>query len=90
MATTIKIDDDLKVRLGRLAESRNRSKHWLMCQAIEQYVTHEEQRESFKQEAFAAWRDYQETGHHVTRQELDTWLRTWGSGNETPSPQCHE
>ena len=90
MAISVKIDDDLKARLGRLAESRNRSRHWLMCKAIEQYVTHEEQQESFKQEAYAAWRDYQETGQHVTREELETWLRSWGDDNEASAPQCHE
>lgn len=90
MATSVKIDDTLKDRIRHLADVRQRSPHWLMREAIEQYVTREEQRETFKQEALEAWRDYQETGLHVTGDEVDRWLRSWGTDNEQPAPECHE
>lgn len=90
MATSVKIDDALKTRIRDLAGLRRRSPHWLMREAIEQYVTREEQREAFKQEALAAWRDYQETGQHVTDEEVDRWLRSWGTADEQPAPECHE
>jgi hypothetical protein len=34
---------------------------WLEIEAIQQYVEHEEARESFKQEALASWAAYKET-----------------------------
>ena len=43
--TTIKIDQDTKERVRRLAESRQRSPHWLILEAIRQYVDREEKRE---------------------------------------------
>ncbi|WP_422110712.1 hypothetical protein [Burkholderia multivorans] len=48
-----------------------------------------EARESFKQEASASWTTYQETGLHLTGEEVRAWLRTWGTVNETGLPDCH-
>src|SRR6188768_3619906 len=80
MATSIKIDDELKARIQRLAEARDRSPHWIMREAIAQYVSREEGRESFKQEALASWTAYQETGRHLGGKEVRTWLQSWGTG----------
>lgn len=89
-STTLKIDDKLKERIQKLAEIRDRSAHYLMIAAITQYVAHEEARESFKQEALDSWREYQETGLHLTGEEVKTWLRGWGTEAETDIPECHK
>ncbi|MGC5703782.1 CopG family ribbon-helix-helix protein [Pseudomonas sp. NFXW11] len=88
MATSIKIDDELKKRIQHLAGLRQRSAHWIMREAIAQYVEREEARESFKQEALASWAAYQETGRHLTGQETRAWLSTWGTESELP--KCHD
>lgn len=90
MATSIKIDDELKGRIQHLAELRQRSAHWLMREAIVQYIEREEARESFKQEALASWAAYQETGQHLTGQETREWLNTWGTEAEVEPPKCHD
>lgn len=90
MATSIKIDDDLKSRIQHLANIRQRSAHWIMREAIAQYVTREEARESFKQEALGSWASYQETGLHLTGEETRSWLDSWGTEFETELPKCHE
>ena len=90
MATSIKIDDELKGRIQNLAGIRQRSAHWLMREAITQYIEREEARESFKQEALASWTAYQETGQHLTGEEVRSWLNTWGTEAETELPKCHE
>jgi predicted transcriptional regulator len=90
LASSIKIDDQLKGRIQALARLRQRSAHSIMHQAIEQYVAREEARESFKQEAMASWTAYQETGLHLTGQEVRAWLNTWGTGGEVEPTNCHE
>lgn len=90
MATSLKIDDDLKSRVQQLASQRQRSAHWIMLEAIKQYVDREEAHESFKQDALASWSAYQETGRHLTGQEVRTWLSTWGADDEKAMPDCHE
>jgi len=90
MATSIKLDDVLKKRIQHLADLRHRSAHWIMREAIRDYVEREEARESFKQESLASWTAYQETGQHLTGQEARDWLNTWGTDKETEVPECHE
>jgi len=92
MASTpvaVRLTDPLKVRMRTLADQRRRPMHWLMREAIEQYVTREEQRESFRQEAMDTWRDYQITGLHVTSEEADAWLAELEVGNDVEPPACH-
>ncbi len=90
MATSVKLDDGLKSRIQRLADIRHRSAHWIMREAIRDYVEREEARESFKQEALASWTAYQETGRHLTGHEVRDWLKTWGTDKEIQIPECHE
>jgi predicted transcriptional regulator len=88
-ATSIKLDDALKGRIQHLAESRRRSSHWIMREAIAQYVEREEKREAFKQDAIRAWDAYQETGLHVTMEEADAWLTKLEAGEDPEVPACH-
>jgi predicted transcriptional regulator len=78
----------MKARVKHLASQRDRSAHWLMREAIRQYVEREEARESFKDEAQAAWAAYQETGRHLTGADAAAWLATWGTDAETSAPGC--
>jgi predicted transcriptional regulator len=86
----IKIDADIKERVRRLADARQRTSHWLMREAISQYVEREEKREAFRQAGLKAWSEYQTTGLHVTGQEADAWLAQLESGsNNVEPPECH-
>ncbi len=84
MTTSIKINDELKGRVQHLAGLRQRSAHWIMREAIAQYVDREEARESFKQEALASWTEYRETGRHLTGKEVGTWLERSPAMREEP------
>lgn len=88
-ATSIKLDDELKARIQHLAESRQRTPHWIMREAIAQYVTREEKRETFKQDAIRAWNEYQQTGMHLTGEEADAWLARLEAGEDVEPPECH-
>lgn len=86
----IKIDEDIKARVKRLAEARNRTAHWLMREAITQYVDREEKRESFRQDTLKAWEEYRTTGNHVSADEAGAWLAKLELGNDIEPPECHE
>lgn len=87
--TSLKLDPQLKDRVQRLAATRRRSAHWIMREAVEQYVTREEKREQFLQDGLAAWNHYQSTGLHVTAEEADTWLAKLEAGEDAKAPECH-
>lgn len=85
----IKIDDATKTKLKLLAEARHRTPHWLMREAITQYVEREEKREAFRQDTLNAWEAYRSTGLHVTADEADAWLSQLEQGNDIEPPECH-
>jgi len=85
----IKIDADTRERVRRLADTRHRTPHWLMREAIEQYVEREEKREAFRQDAIRAWNEYQATGVHLTAEEADAWLAKLEAGGDSDPPECH-
>ena len=85
----IKIDAETKERVKRLADARHRSSHWLMREAISQYVEREEKRDSFRQDAIKAWDEYQATGLHATFEEADAWLAKLETGQDVEPPECH-
>ncbi|SFG04241.1 Predicted transcriptional regulator [Novosphingobium sp. CF614] len=89
-ATSIKLDEELKGRVRHLAEARRRSSHWIMREAIAQYVDREEKRETLRQDTLNAWDEFQATGLHATAEEVDKWLASWGTENELPAPECHK
>lgn len=87
-ATSLKIDSAVKKRVQRLASAKRRSPHWIMCEAIAEYVEREEKREQFRQDALAAWDHYQATGLHATAEEADAWMAKLESGKNIPAPKC--
>ena len=89
MSTSIKIPGELRERLQNLADSRQRTPHALMLQAIEVFVTREEKREAWRQEGIAAWEEYQRTGLHLTGEEVDLWLEELAKGRDAGPPKCH-
>lgn len=87
--TSLKLDPEMKARVQSLAESRRRSSHWIMREAIAEYVSREEKRQSFLQDAQAAWEDYQRTGLHLTSDEVNAWMDKLAAGEDAPIPECH-
>ena len=85
----IKIDEDTKARVKRLADARQRSSHWLMREAITQYLDREEKREVFRQDTLKAWEAFRETGLQVTADEADAWMVQLEQGNDVEPPECH-
>lgn len=85
----VKLDQDIRERIKRLADARHRTMHWMMREAIQQYVEREEKREAFRRDGIRAWNEYQATGLHVTLEEADAWLARLESGQDVEPPECH-
>lgn len=87
--TSLKLDPKLKTRIQKLASARRRTSHWIMREAVEQYVEREEKREKLRHDALAAWNHYQATGLHIRSDEADAWLEKLEKGENTSTPECH-
>lgn len=87
--TSLKLDEETRQRIQKLADVKRRSANWLMREAIERYVAQEEQREKLRQDALAAWAEFEVTGLHVTAQEADAWMAELEAGADKEPPACH-
>lgn len=89
VSTSIKLDPNMKDRVQRVADSMRRTSHWVMKEAVEKYISDAERREAWERESLEALREFDETGLHVTGEEVMAWLETWGTDDEKPAPECH-
>lgn len=86
VTTSIKLDPELRERLRRLAEARRRTPHWLMREAIAQYLAREEALERARADALTAWNEYEATGWHATGEDMDAWLARLEAGGDAEPP----
>jgi predicted transcriptional regulator len=87
--TSLKLDPAMKERIERLAAAKDRSAHWVMKRAIEQFVDREEAEEQFRRDAEDAWEHYQRTGLHLTNAEVMDWLERRIRGEAVQLPKSH-
>lgn len=83
----VKLDEILHIRLKALSTIKERSPHWLMKAAIEEYVKREETYELEKREDMERWQRYKLTSHTIPHEAVDAWLGSWGSESELPCPR---
>lgn len=82
----IKLEPDIKNRLDKLSELKQRKPHWLMKEAIVRYLIQEEYNEQLKQETLNRWQEA-ESGKIVSNKAVMDWLNTWGTENEKDRPE---
>lgn len=87
--TSIKLEEQLRLRIHALAEAKDRSAHWLMNSAIAEYVEREEKHENFRNEALEVFERFSLTGEHLTGEEVDIWLERLENGEVAEPPKCH-
>jgi predicted transcriptional regulator len=85
--TGVKLDETLHARLKALSSAKDRTPHWLMKVAIEEYVNREETYEREKREDMERWQRYKLSGRTIPNEAVDAWLSSWGSDSELPCPK---
>lgn len=76
---SVKLPTADRDRLAALATARKRTSHYLMREAVSEYLGREEARQSFREEAARAWQDYKETGLHLSQEDVDAWIDSLGT-----------
>ena len=74
-AVSVRLEDDDRERLASLALAKRRTPHYLMREAITEYLAREEKLLAFHTEAEAAWTDYTETGLHLRLADMQVWSK---------------
>jgi predicted transcriptional regulator len=86
---TVKLQLADRDRIAVLAAMKKRTPHYLMKEAILEYVKKEEARQNFIKAAETAFEHYKETGLHITLDEFSNWVDDVQQNPDTPVPACH-
>lgn len=86
--TTLRLPEELRTRLAKLAEKSGRSPHSLMLEAIAQKVEEEELRASFYAEADARFTEMMESGIGIPWHDMRAYLRTRAGGKAARPPKA--
>lgn len=85
--TTIRLPEDLKERLSKVAERLGSSSHALILDAISDRVEAEERRTGFIEEAQQRFSALAETGKTLPWKEMKVYLQQRASGEKTSRPK---
>lgn len=83
--TSLRLQPELSSPLDYLAEKLNRSKNFLINQAIKEFVEKESLEEQRWQETLVAL-DSVAKGELVPGDDVRQWLQSWGTEQELPPP----
>lgn len=88
-SVTIKLDAADRDRIASLATTKKRTPHYLMKEAILDYVQKEETRQKFIAAAQSSFEHYKETGLHISLDDFSAWVDRAQQDPATPIPECH-
>lgn len=86
---TVKLDASFRSRIKNIATAKNRTSHYVMREAITQYLEKEEIEQHQIAIAEESLDHYEKTGLHVTLDEMKAWLKEKKLNRNTPMPVCH-
>ncbi len=86
---TVKLAPSDRDRISSLATLKKRTPHYLMKEAILEYVQREEARQNFIKAAETSFEHYKETGLHITLDEFSAWVDDVQNKPNAPIAACH-
>lgn len=86
-AVTLKLSDELRARIARLAKQSGRTAHGLMVDALERQISREERFSAFAQEAEAADRRIEGGADVFCAEEVHAWMKALAAGKKPARPK---
>jgi len=86
-STTLKLPDDLKQRIGPLAESAGKTPHAWMIEAIEAQASLAEKRKEFVAAALAAENEVKRSGKAYPLDDVRRYMRDLAQGKKVKRPK---
>jgi RHH-type transcriptional regulator, rel operon repressor / antitoxin RelB len=81
---SIRLKQETKKRLAKLAKASGRSSNFLISDAVESYVADQER---MLAETRQGDREVK-SGHYIKHEDMKAWLLSWGTDHELPPPKC--
>jgi predicted transcriptional regulator len=77
----VRLDDDLEKKLEETAKKLQRTKGWIINEALRQYIARDEQKLRMLEQTEEAIADI-EAQRVISGEEVIKWLETWGTTTE--------
>jgi predicted transcriptional regulator len=84
--TSVRLQPELEKPLAEIAENLNRSKNWVINQAIKEYLEKNSLERQRWQETLQAL-DSARQGKVIDADLVNDWLKSWGTADELPPPK---
>lgn len=85
--TTVRLQPEIEQSLEALAGELQRTKSWLINQALREFIERQALEQSRWQETLQAMESVAQ-GKAVSGEAVHAWLRSWGSADELPPPKA--
>ena len=85
--TSIRLNAEVEVPLDNLAQKLDRSKNYLINQAIKEYVARQAMDDARWEDTLKALASIKE-GKIIDESEVVSWLKSWGTADETSAPSA--
>jgi len=83
--TTVRLQPEVESGLDAMADKLQRSKNWLVNQAIREFVVRQELAQARWSETLSAMESAAH-GKVVAGADVHAWLTSWGTADELPPP----
>jgi len=84
--TTVRLQPEIEDNLNVMVSKLQRSKSWLINQALREYMERQELEQQRWQETLDAMESVAQ-GNVVSGEAVHAWLKSWGSADELPPPK---
>ena len=81
---TVRVSPETKKQLEALAKEMKRSKSFIAAEAITSYL----ETQAWQLEQIKAGIADLDVGRTVSGDKVLAWIRSWGTANEVPPPEC--
>ena len=85
--TSIRLNAEVEVPLENLAQKLDRSKNYLINQAIKEYVARQAMDDARWEDTLKALASIKE-GKIIDESEVVSWLKSWGTEDEASAPSA--
>ena len=84
--TSIRISDDVNKPLEALSKKLDRSKNYIINQAIKEFLARQSLEDSRWQDTLAALESIN-AGKSIDEKDVDAWLNSWGTNDRKSPPE---
>lgn len=85
--TSVRLNNEVEAPLENLSRKLDRSKNYLINQAIKEFIARQAMEESRWSDTLQAL-DSVKAGKSIDEDEVESWLQSWGSANEKTPPKA--